>query len=149
MLGTKHFQELAGHTRLGLLIAFFQGPARHACSEIPQTRILSVDVMIFPEMRESLDHLHSRSNFAAMSEFVPENKIHQTWAVEENALLLDLYRRYGPKWKFLITFMTDRSISEIKSRWHAILKKHIDVILRNTKKRTNVRSNIKEQPLRR
>jgi hypothetical protein len=94
------------------------------------------------------DHLHPRSDFAAMSQFFPENKIHETWVVEENAFLLYLSRRDGLKWKFLTKFMIDRNISEIKRRRPAILKKRMDVILSNTNKMINVRSNIKEQPFR-
>jgi hypothetical protein len=114
---------------------------------MPQTRIFSVDVIISPAMGESFrpgkqNPIHRLCDFAAMSEFVTENNTHRPWATEEDVLSLDLCRRDGPKSKFFARFIADRNSSQIKNRWHAVLKKLLDITLSNTDKMITFRSKI-------
>jgi hypothetical protein len=48
------FQTLSRQTRLRIFLPFFLCSAGHTSSEIAQTKILSVNAVRFPEMRESL-----------------------------------------------------------------------------------------------
>jgi hypothetical protein len=79
-----------------------------------------------------------------MSEFVSDTNIHGPSTAEEDPRLLDLHGRYRRKWKLLTKEKTDRNTSQLNNRRQAGAKRRKDVILGNTNKMIDFRSNIKE-----
>ena len=48
------------------------------------------------------------------------------FSIEEDILLLELYKKYGPKWSIIHTFFKNRTTDMIKNRFHSSLKKRFE-----------------------
>ena len=53
--------------------------------------------------------------------FVDDNVCRDKWSMEEDALLLEKYRIYGSKWKYLEMFFPGRKNYSIRNRLHSLL----------------------------
>lgn len=48
---------------------------------------------------------------------------HQPWTPEEDRLILEKYKEFGPHWVKIAKFLNGRSGNNIKNRWHKYLNK--------------------------
>lgn len=55
--------------------------------------------------------------------FINDQVCRDKWSVEEDALLLEKYHQFGPKWKYLETFFPGRKNYAIRNRMHSLLHK--------------------------
>ena len=47
------------------------------------------------------------------------------WTVEEDRILLDKYKEFGPRWSKIQTFFQNRSSNSLKNRWNYYISKHL------------------------
>ena len=57
------------------------------------------------------------------SNFINDQVSHEKWSMEEDALLLEKYKQFGPKWKYLETFFVGRKNYAIRNRFHSLAHK--------------------------
>ena len=54
--------------------------------------------------------------------------IQKNWTKEEDQIIIEKYRQYGPRWTVISNFLDARSGNNVKNRWYKyILKRQSDI----------------------
>ncbi|KAH0788928.1 Myb-like DNA-binding domain containing protein [Histomonas meleagridis] len=131
-----------------------------------QTRKPHPKTKFTPEEDEKLKELvanHGENNWYLISELMPGRNTRQCrerwryylspevsnapWTEEEDNLLDEKYRQFGPKWKLIAKFFPKRTDINVKSRWHVHRRreaKKMKKMMENKKERK--RKTVKQVP---
>ena len=74
--------------------------------------------------------------------YLSKTVIPKNWTEEEDQIIIEKYRQYGPRWTVISNFLNARSGNNVKNRWYKyILKRESDITTTATmprKKKTPV-----------
>lgn len=60
--------------------------------------------------------------------YLSKTVVHKNWTKEEDQIIIEKYRQYGPRWTVISNFLDSRSGNNVKNRWYKyILKRQSDI----------------------
>ena len=60
--------------------------------------------------------------------YLNKTVIHKNWTKEEDRIIIEKYRQFGPRWTVISNFLEARSGNNVKNRWYKyITKRYTDI----------------------
>ena len=99
-------------------------------------------IMSWDEIAKYLPGRTGRQCRDRYNNYLNKTVIHKNWTEEEDQIIIEKYKQYGPRWTVISNFLDSRSGNNVKNRWYKyILKRQGDITTTATlprKKKTPV-----------
>ena len=85
-------------------------------------------IMSWDEIAKYLPGRTGRQCRDRYNNYLSKTVIQKNWTKEEDQIIIEKYRQYGPRWTVISNFLDARSGNNVKNRWYKyILKRQSDI----------------------
>ena len=85
-------------------------------------------IMSWDEIAKHLPGRTGRQCKDRYNNYLSKAVVHKNWTKEEDQIIIEKYRQFGPRWTVISNFLNARSGNNVKNRWYKyILKRQSDI----------------------